>query len=405
MKILFLPRWYPSKKDPMMGLFIKRHAEVASSFADVFVLVVIADHTCFETEIVTTGKVVTLYYYYPSSKTSYQFINSIINQLSWIYYLTKGLLQLKRKYCSMDLIHVNILTRLGIIAWIVKQLWGIPYVVTEHWSRYINGSFNGALRIWFTRLVIGGAAKVSTVTLNLWESMQRYGLTNPNYMRLSNVVDTSLFKPSVLGFESSVFLEKTLNQLYIDQQCYNPRRFIHVSCFEDRSKNISGLLRVLANLSNTTTNFECLFVGEGIDFEMLKLYADRLGLKHPQVQFTGLLEGSKLVEAYCSASFMVLFSNYENMPVVIGEAFACGLPVITTRTGGIAEYMTDWNGQMISIGDEAALSSSILHFLFHADEFDRQHIRSYAEQCFGTATVEKQLKALYNIHSVNDVVS
>ena len=112
MNILFLPRWYPSKKYPMMGLFVKRHAEVASSFADVFVLVLVADHTCFETEIVTTDKMVTLYYYYPSSKTAYQFINSIVNQLRWIYYLIKGLLQLKHKYGNMDLIHVNILTRL-----------------------------------------------------------------------------------------------------------------------------------------------------------------------------------------------------------------------------------------------------------------------------------------------------
>ena len=37
-KVLFLPRWYPDRYDPMIGLFIQRHAEVAASFTDVAVL-------------------------------------------------------------------------------------------------------------------------------------------------------------------------------------------------------------------------------------------------------------------------------------------------------------------------------------------------------------------------------
>ncbi len=37
-KVLFLARWFPDRYDPMTGLFIKRHAEVAAGFADVAVL-------------------------------------------------------------------------------------------------------------------------------------------------------------------------------------------------------------------------------------------------------------------------------------------------------------------------------------------------------------------------------
>ena len=79
-----------------------------------------------------------------------------------------------------------------------------------------------------------------------------------------------------------------------------------------------------------------MLVGEGEDLEMLKSYAVELGLKSPRVQFRGLLTGKALVEAMRSASFLVLFSNYENMPVVVNEAFAVGIPVIATNTGGIS---------------------------------------------------------------------
>lgn len=405
MKILFLPRWYPSKKDPMLGLFIKRHAEVASNFADVIVLAIIGGYTHFESSFMREEKVVTFYYYYPSASTPFLCINQLINQLRWMSCICKGLFQIHRFVGRVDLIHVNILTRLGVVAWLLKQCYGIPYVITEHWSRYINGNFKGWLRVMITRMVVKHASKVSTVSLNLWKSMQRFGLNNLNFILLPNVVDSSVFKSTVYGSDLTERLDTTLNQIYMDYQHFNSRRFIHVSCFEDRSKNISGLLRGLSEIQKVTTHFECLLVGDGIDFEMLKSYAVSLGLKPPQVQFTGLLEGEKLVEKYCSAAFMVLFSNYENMPVVIGEAFACGLPVIATNTGGIAEYLKDWNGHLIPVGDEAALCSAILYLLNHPDEYDRQRIRRYSEQCFGTGRVETQLRELYKINARSEHAS
>jgi len=38
MKILFLPSWYPSKYNPVKGIFIKEHAKAVSLFNDVVVL-------------------------------------------------------------------------------------------------------------------------------------------------------------------------------------------------------------------------------------------------------------------------------------------------------------------------------------------------------------------------------
>ena len=402
MKILFLPRWYPSKNDPMLGLFIKRHAEVASHIADVYVLVVLSSKHYTENEITKEGNIITSTYYYRSASTPFLFIDKVINPFRWFICVCKGFFQLTKTYGRVDLIHVNILTRLGVIAWLIKQFYGIPYVVTEHWSRYINGGFQGRLRILITRLIVNGALSVSTITQNLWDSMQCYGIKHSNFVLLPNWVNTDLFRCPISDVIVSEQLDVVLNQLYIDYPCYHPKRFIHVSCFEDRSKNISGLLRSLLEVQKEDPDFECLLIGDGVDFEIVKTYAIQLGLRYPQVQFMGLVEGERLVELYCSASFMVLFSNYENMPVVIGEAFACGLPVIATQTGGIAEYVQDWNGQLIAVGDEHALSLSILYLLNHSDTFDRQHISNYAEQCFGNVVVEKQLRALYNLYPNTD---
>ena len=81
LKILYLPRWYPSKIDPMPGLFIERHAIVASRFADVAVLAIIPTGNLSEVEIVRKDDLFTLRYYFKLGQTKSHLINKLINQL------------------------------------------------------------------------------------------------------------------------------------------------------------------------------------------------------------------------------------------------------------------------------------------------------------------------------------
>jgi len=380
LKILFLPRWYPSKIDPMPGLFIERHAEVASHFADVAVLAVIPSQDLSEIEIKKQEHLFTLRYYFKLGQTGSLLVNKLINQYRWMIALLCGYMIVRKEMKGFDLLHVNVLTRLGVFALLIRYIENTPYVITEHWTRYLNGGFKGKLRRAMTRLVVRKAKTVSTVTDNLWKAMQAYGMVNPNHLVLQNVVEDLYF--------ASVNIT---NQ----QERPSPRRFIHISCFTDRSKNISGLLSVLARMNNSGIDFECMLVGEGEDLEMLKSYAVELGLKSPRVQFRGLLTGKALVEAMRSASFLVLFSNYENMPVVVNEAFAVGIPVIATNTGGISEQVKEWNGRLVKPRDEDALFSTMLSFIKQEHYFDAEKIKNYAELWTGSSAVENRLKELY----------
>ena len=381
-KILFLPRWYPSKIDPMPGLFIERHAIAASHFADVAVLALIPNTDKSEIEIEEGDHLLTLRYYFKQGHTHSSFINKLINQFRWMVALLNGYRIVRKKMKGFDLLHVNVLTRLGFFALLINYIENTPYVITEHWTRYVNGGFKGIFRVLVTRMVVRKAKVVSTVTDNLWKSMQLYGMTNPHHLVLQNVADDLYFKPQPA---KEALLSPSAN------------RFVHVSCFTDLSKNISGLLRVLARINKDTSDFECILVGEGEDLEVLKVYAKGLGLKSPQVQFKGLQTGEALVQTMQSASFLVLFSNYENMPVVINEAFACGIPVISTDTGGINEQIKEWNGRLVNPRDEDALYATILSFMGHHNEFDHEKIKNYAELWFGSKSVEKQLQTLYGV--------
>ncbi len=382
-KILFLARWYPDRYDPMMGLFIKRHAEVAAGFADIAVLYLRAapdKPIGYEIDHNVENEVVTTIVYYGTKSILPSFLIKRISGLLFAIAFIKGYRFLLDTYGKPEIIHVNILTRLGLFALCLRKLHGIKYVITEHWSRYlpITGTYKGLLRKYLTKVVVRNASAVSTVSENLAEAMQSHGLAQRHYIVLPNVVDTEDYTP---------VLNKPQNR---------KKRLIHISCFEDLSKNISGMLRAISNLAKLRDDFECIMVGEGIDLEKMKSLVVELNLNESQVRFTGLLEGAKVVEAYQSADFMVMFSNYENMPVVISESLSCGLPVIATSVGGIPEYINETNGKLVSAGDEVALLDAINFMLDHSSDFDKQEIRKNAVDVFSIEAVSQKLQELYD---------
>ncbi len=150
-KILFLARWYPDRYDPMMGLFIKRHAEVAAGFADVAVLYLRAateSPSGYKIEQKLENRVKTTYVYYGTSSNLPSFIVKALAGFKFVIAFIKGYRFIKDSWGKPDIIHINVLTRLGIFALWLSKFHGIKYVITEHWSRYlpITGTYKGLFR-------------------------------------------------------------------------------------------------------------------------------------------------------------------------------------------------------------------------------------------------------------------
>ncbi|MBO7073699.1 MAG: glycosyltransferase [Bacteroidales bacterium] len=363
--IVFLARWYPHRYDPMFGLFVQRHAEAAALYNDISVVYVHPDN---QNGIVdeTINNVRTIRVYFKQSKSK------IINLLRFFKANNKAL----KRLCKPDIIHVHILTRLGIIARWQKLVHGIPYIITEHWSRYLPGNdFSGFFRKWATKIVVKHASVVTTVTENLAKAMQNHGLKNPNYMVLPNVVDTNLFQ--IKPHENAT------------------PKIIHISCFEDKSKNISGLLESLKILRDKGIAYQAVLVGDGMDYEAMKQKATFLHL-NDNVTFTGMLQGQELVDVLASGDFLVLSSNYENMPVVILEAFACGLPVVSTNVGGISEIVNESNGLLVPPHDAEKLANAMQKMLESYQNYDANTLRDSIIKKFSNEAVGKLLNSLYS---------
>lgn len=378
LNILFLPRWYPHRYDPMPGLFIQRQAEAVSAYCNVAVLYVHADeHAANRYEIDFAEehgiRVVRVYY-------REQHIPLLTGFLKIFRFFRAHQLGFKMlRSFQPDLVHVHVLTAEGVVAMGLKLLKGIPYGITEHWSRYLpaNNTYSGGFRKMITKQVVRSASVMIAVSESLKSAMLKSGLVNSDFLVVPNPVDTNLFTT-------------------VSRVRNNPvKRFIHISCFEDRPKNISGFLDAVKNISEKRSDFECFLIGDGPEFNLWKSRADELGLLGKQVFFTGLKGQNELVREIQAADFMVLSSNYETFATVVIECLSCGIPVVATNVGVVPEIINETNGIMVPAGDGKALEQAINRMLDQCRSYNPGLIRNTILHKFDTETIANQLFEIY----------
>lgn len=109
-------------------------------------------------------------------------------------------------------------------------------------------------------------------------------------------------------------------------------------------------------------------VGDGPLLEPLKKQAAELKLRC--VTFMGRLPRAQAQEEMKSARFVMAPSQcYENFPMGIAEAFACGVPVICSRLGGMQEMVADGvSGLNFTPGDPADMAKKVQWAWSHPEE-------------------------------------
>lgn len=372
MHIVFLPAWYPNRNDDMEGLFVRKHALAVAAHHQVDVLFLKTEPSLKEpqSEHFEQGNLREHYIYYPRAN------NKALRIFRFLAMFRSGLRHILQESGKPDLVHAHVLDGIGIMALWCNGRYHIPYVVTEHWSRYLRNDFKSG----FYRLLVQWTAKkarwILPVSENLGEAMRKCGI-NGNYQQVSNVVDDFFFQDIVPAINSS---RKTI---------------LHICCFDEAAKNNFGLLRTVKKLSATRSDFRLVMVGDGKDRDTTQKYAEQLQLPQDTVIFAGKLQPPEIKKALNACSFSVLFSNYENQPVVICESLACGKPVVATRVGGIPELIDETNGRLVPVQDETALYQALNRMLDTYADYSPQEISRQAYAKFSFEQVGEQLDAIY----------
>lgn len=171
------------------------------------------------------------------------------------------------------------------------------------------------------------------------------------------------------------------------------RYLLFVGRFDDSVKRISSIIRVFHKLAAKYPDVDLLLIGGGNDEKKLKNQSE--DLVPGRVLFRGWIsEDSEKALYYNVSECLILASWREGFPTVIGEAFSCGIPVVSSNVGGINDMVIDGkSGWLFSPGDDEALLRHLDYVLASPEKIKlmRSDVRKIAE---GTVSIPVIRKAL-----------
>ncbi len=132
-------------------------------------------------------------------------------------------------------------------------------------------------------------------------------------------------------------------------------------------KNIGFLLQVLRALVPDLPDLLLIIAGEGPARASLQRYCHELGL-HDNVLFVGYLErGEALWDCYSAGDAFVFASRTETQGLVLLEALALGVPVVSTAVMGTRDVLQPGCGALVAEEDVDDFAAKVRQVLMSAE--------------------------------------
>ena len=130
-----------------------------------------------------------------------------------------------------------------------------------------------------------------------------------------------------------------------------------------REKGVQILLDAAPKVINACPDTKFIIVGTGYYMEELKEQAYKLGINN-QINFLGYVDDNELKKLYNIADVVCIPSLYEPFGIVALEAMAAKVPVVTSDTGGLRDFVQNMvNGITTYAGDSGSLAWGLLEVL------------------------------------------
>lgn len=242
------------------------------------------------------------------------------------------------------------------------------------------------------------------VIIHLHCGSQIHEIWNKDYNYLFSVADVSL----LLSENLLHMVEEHTGKGRDYRVCYNPCPQISKEPVLQKKKQIlfSGtlyagkgyqdLIRAFAKIAKKYPDWNVVLAGNG-EVEKGRAISKELGIAN-QVEFLGWVSGEQKDKVFRESMIFCLPSYAEGFPMAVLDAWAYGLPVITTPVGGIPDVAKDGENMLLfNPGDIDALAHQLEKMIIDENLRNRIALASldFAENKFNQYTINKQLGELY----------
>jgi 1,2-diacylglycerol 3-alpha-glucosyltransferase len=258
-----------------------------------------------------------------------------------------------------DLIHIQTPFVAHYAGAALSKRLGLPRVETYHtfFEEYLHhyvpvvpGSWMRALARRFSRAQCNDLDAVVVPSLAMRDVLREYGVDTP-----VEIIPTGIELERLSGGNGAAFRRR---------HGIAPERpvLVHVGrvAFE---KNIDFLLRMLVRVHAAVPDVLLVIAGEGPSSKHLQSLARRLGLER-SVLFLGYLDRrNALLDCYCAGDAFIFASRTETQGLVLLEAMALGLPVVSTAVMGTRDILEPGRGAVVPGEDETEFAARVVELL------------------------------------------
>ncbi len=367
--ILVIPSWYPTRINRFNGDFNQRTVEALSAYKRQVVIYVVGDYSAnnFAIENRQEGEVTTIIGYFPKSK------QNVVNVFRYIKYYNQLIKREIRERGKPLYLHTYVFFPAGLISCYYAKKLRLKSVLTEHWSAiYPDNEYSLSKKSFLIRSLTKYLLKSFDLILPVVEALKEaisYWSPNTEKVIVPNVVDVSDF-------------------YYDSLEKFEYFTFLHVSSMEAH-KNPMGILTSFESKCKSNQNIRLKFIGPAaIELKNKVLGSEILKSK---VDFLGEMPYNQVSEVMRKSHALIMNSFYESLPCVILEALCCGVPVLSSKVGGISEVIDVTNGVLFELGD---LTSGLDRFFLNYNTYDCKKISKDATSKFSYHAVSSQISAI-----------
>lgn len=178
----------------------------------------------------------------------------------------------------------------------------------------------------------------------------------------------------------------------VSSKAYPKRKQILYAGTVNARKGYADMIKAFAQIANRYSDWSIVFAGNG-EIEEGKFLASQLGIAK-QTIFLGWVRGEEKDKAFKEASIFCLPSYAEGFPMGVLDAWAYGLPVITTPVGGIPDIAIDGkNCLLFNPGDVDVLAKQ-MDKMMSSEELRKLVASESNELAKGIFSVEKVTERL-----------
>jgi len=291
------------------------------------------------------------------------------------YFTVQGLKKLykkiERESGRPDIMHAHF-TGMGYAGAKLKEITGIPLVITEH-SSQINKKEIDMDLYQSAKKAYKDADSLIAVSPALANMIKYHFGCDATY--IPNMVDTNAF----------TFEYKKTNDLFT---------FISVGNLIETKRmdlTIEAFYREFKDAKNT----KLIIVGEGPEKSKIESLINKYDLKQ-RIKLTGSLERKDISKYMNESDCFVLPSRAETFGVVYIEAMSVGLPVIATKCGGPEDFVNNSNGLLIDVDDLEQLRKAIRYMYDNIGRYDKKSISDGTLRNFSPENVASLIVNEYN---------